>query len=109
MEDTPERRFQAIAARLAAESQDIITAKMMSSPGIRYKEKVFAFFYQGGMVFKLGREFDPATLGLHDYRLLSPYKTKPPLCDWFEIPVTHIERWEVLARLALQRMREQLA
>jgi len=81
---------------------------MMSSPGIRYRNKVIAFFYHEAMVFKLGRTFEPGTFGLHDYQLLSPYKTKPPLRDWFEVAATHTDRWEELARLALQRMREEL-
>lgn len=106
--DTPEQQFSAIAEQLAAESQEITTGKMMSSPGIRYRNKVIAFYYHEAMVFKLGRAFDPGTFGLHDYQLLSPYKTKPPLRDWFEVSATHIDRWEELARLALQRMREEL-
>jgi hypothetical protein len=105
--DTSERHFQAIAEKLAAECQDVITGKMMSSPGIRYHNKVFAFYYKDDMVFRLGRDFDPKTVGIHDYCLLSPFKTKPPLVDWFEILPSHIQQWEQLARLALQRMREQ--
>jgi hypothetical protein len=80
----------------------------MSSPGIRYRHKVIAFFYHEAMVFKLGRAFDPETFGLHEYQLLSPFKTKPPLRDWFEVSAIHVDRWEELARLALQRMREEL-
>jgi hypothetical protein len=106
--NTPEQQFLAIAAQLAAESQEITTGKMMSSPGIRYRNKVLAFFYRETMVFKLGRAFDPGSYGLHDYQLLSPYKTRPPLRDWFEVSATHSDRWEALARLALQRMREEL-
>src|SRR5262245_27970542 len=106
--NTAEQHFSAIAEKLAAESQEIITGKMMSSPGIRYKNKVLAFFYHEGMVFKLGRDFDPESFGLRDYQLLSPYKTRPPLRDWFEVSASHIDRWEELARLALLRMREEL-
>ncbi len=78
----------------------------MSSPGIRYKNKVFAFYYREAMVFRLGREFDSTTMGIHDYQLLSPFKTRPPLVGWFVIPPTHLPQWEELARLALERMRE---
>ena len=105
--NTPEQQFYTIAEKLAAESQEITTGKMMSSPGIRYKNKVVAFFYHEAMVFKLGRAFDPASYGLHEYQLLSPFKTKPPLRDWFEISAAHSDRWEELTRLALQRMRDE--
>jgi hypothetical protein len=105
--DTPQLQFQAIAEKLAAESQAITVGKMMSSPGIRYDNKVFAFFYKEGMVFRFGRGFDPATMGIHDYQLLSPFKTRPPLLDWFEISSAYMQQWEALARVALQRMIEQ--
>jgi hypothetical protein len=104
---TIEQQFQMIAEKLGAEDGEVSVGKMMSSPGIRYREKSFVFYHRGVMVFRLGRAFDPQAFGLHDYRLLSPFKTKPPLLDWFEIPPTHQDRWEELARLALGRMREQ--
>jgi hypothetical protein len=56
------------------------------------------------MVFRLGRGFDPATVGVHEHQLLSPFKTKPPLLDWFEIGPAYRQQWEQLARIALERM-----
>ena len=102
---TPAQQLEAMAERLAEESEDNTTGKMMSSHGIRYKNKVFAFAYREAMVFRFGRGFDPGALGIHDYKLLAPFKTKPPLLDWFEIGPAHASQWEELARLALQRMR----
>jgi hypothetical protein len=103
---TAEKQFQLIAEKLCAEDGSVTTGKMMSSPGIRYQDKVFAFYYRETMVFRLGRAFDPTTIGVHDYQLLSPFKTKPPLVDWFEVMPTHLQQWEALARLALERMRD---
>ena len=100
--------FNAIADALAAEHKQVTRGKMMSSPGIRYKDKNFAFFHKGQMVFKLGRETDPETLNVSSYSILSPFKTKPPLVDWFQIPVDDQNRWEPLARQALKRMMEEL-
>jgi len=99
-----EQRFSAIVERLTQEHNDITPGKMMSSPGIQYQGKVFAFFYNNKMVFKLGRDFQPETLGIHEYSLLAPFKTKPPMVDWFEIPATEQQRWEELARYALQHL-----
>jgi hypothetical protein len=73
--DTPESQFSTIDEKLAAENEAITMGKMMSSPGIRYHDKVFAFFYKGGMVLRFGRGFDPASMGVDDYSLLSPFKT----------------------------------
>lgn len=36
----------------------------------------------------------------------NPFKTKPPLVDWFEVPAADMGRWEELARLAMQKMKE---
>ncbi len=105
--DKERQHFQAIADKLASENRFVTIGKMMSSPGIRYKEKVFAFYYNKVMVFRLGRDFEPKTLGIRNYRLLSPFKTKPPLVDWFEIPSSNMKKWEELASLALQRMLEK--
>ncbi len=105
--DKEQQRFQQIAEKLASGNRSVTIGKMMSSPGIRYKNKVFAFYYNKVMVFRLGRDFEPKTHGIRTYSLLSPFKTKPPLVDWFEIPSANMKRWEELARLALQRMREK--
>lgn len=102
--DGAERRFRSIAERLIHENTAVALGKMMSSPGIQYQGKVFAFYYAGRMVFKLGRDFQPESLGIRQYSLLAPFKTKPPMIDWFEIPSTEQQRWEALARYALQRM-----
>lgn len=99
-----EQRFSAIAERLIQEHNDITLGKMMSSPAIQYQGKVFAFFYNNKMVFKLGRDFQPESLGIREYSLLAPFKTKPPMVDWFEIPAIEQQRWEELARHALQQL-----
>jgi hypothetical protein len=101
-----EQRFSAITERLTQEYNDITLGKMMSSPAIQYQGKVFAFFYSKKMVFKLGRDFQPESLDIHEYSLLAPFKTKPPMVDWFEIPATEQQRWEELARYALQHLKD---
>jgi hypothetical protein len=98
--------FQAIAERLAAEVEGVASGRMMSSPGMRYGEKYFAFFQQGSVVFRLGRGYDLAAHGVTDYHLLAPYKTRPPLADWFVVPPAHLDAWDALARAALARLRE---
>jgi len=100
--DTSEKLFYTIGEKLALKNDDVSLGKMMSSPGIKYKDKVFAFCYKQQMVFKLGKEFDPPSIGIKNFSLLSPFKTKPPLAGWFEIPSDYEKRWEELARMAMQ-------
>ena len=99
-----EKLFYSIGEKLSVGSMDVSMGKMMSSPGIKYKDKVFAFYYKDQMVFRLGRDFDPESIGITNFSLLSPFKTKPPLQDWFEIPFEYEERWEELARTAMKTL-----
>jgi hypothetical protein len=99
--------FRSLAALLVSENSAITLGKMMSSPALQYQGKVFAFYYGKKMVFRLGRDFQPELLDIKHYRLLAPFKTKPPMVDWFEIPFDDQHRWEELSRYALQLLREQ--
>ncbi len=85
-------------------NKNVTTGRMMSSPGVAYEGKIFAFFHRGEMGFKAGREFDPASLGLRRWRYLSPYKTKPPMKDWFILTHKEVGFWKKLAVVALRRM-----
>jgi len=102
--DSSEKIFNSIGEKLSKENANVSIGKMMSSPGIKYKDKVFAFYYKEQMVFKLGRDFDLPSIGINSYSLLSPFKTKPPLADWFEIPYEYENKWEELARIAMQKL-----
>jgi hypothetical protein len=106
-DDEEEQRFRSIAALLASENSAITLGKMISSPALHYQGKVFAFYSGKKMVFRLGRDFQPELFNIQHYRLLAPFKTKPPMVDWFEIPSDDQHRWEELSRYALQQLREQ--
>ena len=103
-----EQHFKRISNSLAHEHEHVSQGKMMSSDGIRYRDKFFAFFYKDEMVFKLGRESEPSEFGVNEFSLLSPFKTRPPMKDWFQIPYSEADHWDKLARHALQRMRAEL-
>ncbi|MEZ4668988.1 MAG: hypothetical protein R3E39_13865 [Anaerolineae bacterium] len=96
--------FSRIAERLVNENPGVAYGKMMSSPAITYKGKVFAFYYADKMVFKLGREFNPEAHGIQHWGVLSPFTSKPPMHDWIEVDAGEMEKWEMLAEQALQRM-----
>ncbi|MCG8605084.1 hypothetical protein MJD09_08810 [bacterium] len=93
--------FNQIAAKLTAENDSVNLGKMMSSPAVKYGNQVFAFYHKKEMIFKLGKDFDPAAFEIIEYSLLSPFKKKPPMAGWFQIPYTYHHQWEVLARQAL--------
>ncbi len=96
-----ETRFNAIVEKMVNNEQGVILGKMMSSPGLKVNNKVFAFFHKGEMGFRLGKKFDPAKFGLKHFHLLNPFKTKPPLAGWYVVSGTEMEYWEDLSDLAL--------
>ncbi len=81
---------------------DIHLGKMMSAPGLKYNDKVFAFYTkEDAMGFRLGEDFDPKKSGLKKHRPLSPFKKKPPLKGWYIIDKEESDKWEHLAELSL--------
>ena len=100
-------QFEQIREKLISEEENVLAGKMMSSEAITYKKKVFAFYMSDGrMGFKLGREFKLEDYGITDYAVLSPFKNKAPMLDWLLIPAR--DKWEELAQIALERMKDQL-
>ncbi len=95
------RMFESICERFT-KREGVTLGKMMSSPGLKYRGKVFAFFHRDKMVFKLGEGFDMRAFGVDNYSLLSPFKTKPPLKAWIEVPASESRHWEALTERALE-------
>ncbi len=75
MKDSKER-FYFIAEKLSQEFDVVEQGKMMSF-GIKYKTIIFAFHDKDLMVFRLGKGFAPATMGINEYSLLSPFPYTP--------------------------------
>ncbi len=103
-----ESTFIKIKNKLSSENKDVEPGKMMSSPGITYKGKVFAFFYKDKMVFRLGRNFDVKKTGVLKFELLNPFKNKPPMKDWFIISEIDEPKWEKLANSALLEIQKKV-
>ncbi len=100
--------YLAISDKLTKKFDGVTHGKMMSSPGLKYKNKVFAFYYNREMTFRLGKGFDLKGYGIDQYSLLSPFKNKPPLAAWFNIPYDYRDQWEHLAELALKKLQTEL-
>jgi hypothetical protein len=94
--------FNKIASKLSKQ-RNITLGNMMSTQGIKYKGKVFAFYSKKKMTFRLGRDYKSDEI---KYALLDPFKTKPPLKDWFVVSYNYKDKWEFLAKKALDKMRE---
>lgn len=98
-------KFKEIREQFCLKHPEVTEGKMMSSPAIHYKNKVFAFFSKKDkMVFKLGKDY---SLGKHSFELseFNPFKTKKPLAGWYEVDFEYDEKWNELTELALQIMK----
>ena len=70
----PEELFNSIVRKLSYADPDIHLGKMMSSPGLKYKDKVFAFYHKESMGFRLGPNFNIEKMGIKNAKPLSPFK-----------------------------------
>ena len=100
--DKEQIKFEEIANKLSKEHKNVEKGKMMSAPGIKYGNKFFAFYYNREMVFRLGKDAEPQKLGVKEFKLLNPFKTKAPLKNWFVVPYSESRKWRKLALYAMQ-------
>ncbi|MCK5277867.1 MAG: hypothetical protein KAK04_05000 [Cyclobacteriaceae bacterium] len=98
----PEKQFNSIVSKFTSLDQDVHLGKMMSSPGLKYKDKLFAFYHKETMGFRLGPNFNPEKIGLKNAKPLSPFKKKPPLKGWVIIEQYESDTWEMLTEMSLE-------
>ncbi len=100
---TAKSHYTQLTTQLCELDTHIHPGKMMSADGLKYKDKVFLFFYkEDQMVFKLGKGFDPTELGSDTIQPFNPFKKKGPLAGWFQLGYEEKELWEPLGRMALE-------
>ncbi len=101
--------WQTLAETLVQTEDGVAHGRMMSSPAVTYGGKVFAFYcdtdFLRGIGVRLGRGYDIDAEALSEWQLLSPFKTRPPLKDWFVIGPADVAHWSRLSRQALRAMR----
>jgi hypothetical protein len=96
-----ETLFERLTERVVAANDDVVPGNMMSSPGLKCNDKVFAFYYEEAMCFRLGKAFDAEGFGLKTIRWLNPFKNKGPMKAWFIVGMEEHTLWEALAEEAL--------
>ena len=96
--------FLRIHEEMVAEYALVSPGKMMSSPAIRYKTKVFAFYHNNEMIFRMGKDFDPSIFKLKKYSILNPFKKKAPLYGWFQVSISEGKKWKKLAIYAYDKI-----
>ncbi len=95
--------FEALLSKFCKQD-GVAPGKMMSAPAMKYRGKVFAFFYKEEMTFKLGKDFDADAYGISNWTYLSPFKNKPPMKAWITVSATQSNLWEALTQKALDQI-----
>jgi TfoX/Sxy family transcriptional regulator of competence genes len=106
--DKEEEFFHKLAENLSDEYDYVKTGKMMSSDGISYKKKFFAFYYKQEITLRLGKDFVPKDHGIKKWKYLNPFKKKAPMKNWFQIPYSEKKNWKKLAKIALCSLANEL-
>lgn len=95
-------KFEEIRNSMCLKHPDVTEGKMMSSPAIHYKKKVFAFFSRKNkMVFKLGKNH-PLLESDMELMEFNPFKNRKPLTGWYEVSFKYVDLWQSLTETALQ-------
>lgn len=106
--DKEEELFYKIAANMAKQYKHVNTGKMMSAPGISYKKKFFAFYYKKEITLRLGKDFIPKDYGIKKWKYLNPFKTRPPMKNWFQLPYSEKKNWKKFAIFAMDVIAKEI-
>lgn len=102
--NSTEEKFYQIFDLLSKKEPDISIGKMMSSPGIKYKSKVIAFYHDDEMIFRIGKRIDLTKHGIKNPRYLSPFKSKSSMTGWICLSFSYEKRWDEFAATAIDLM-----
>ena len=107
--DDLEEKYALIAEAFVMAHDGVEHGNMMRTPALTWGGKVFAFHSargkHAGMGFRLGRDYDFASLPTKNWTHLAPFKTKPPMKDWIMLTASEADFWPELALAALEIMR----
>ena len=106
--DKEEEHFHKIAEKLSKEHKLVESGKMMSSPGISYSKKFFAFYFKKEITLKLGKDFVPADYGVKNWGHLNPFKKKAPMKNWFQFPYSEKKNWTKLTKQAMSFLADEM-
>jgi hypothetical protein len=91
-----ETEYLSIGNKLEAEQ-----SQLFGKPCFKINKKAFVCFFQDSMVFKLEGISHTDALDLKDSKLFDPSGKNRPMKAWVQVSFEHKEKWESLAKLAL--------
>jgi hypothetical protein len=100
MTDSPQARYDEVAAELTATSPATLS-KMFGMPCLKIGSKAFAGYIDSAMVFKLTGAPHARALALSGAHLFDPGNMGRPMKEWVVVPAEHAAAWPGLGRDAL--------
>jgi len=101
---SPESVFKTIEQDFIHNFPEVESGNMMRADALKVNGKVFCFFHEENMTFKLGKGVDMDRPELAEATFLSPFKHKPPMKAWLIIPFTTPDMWKALAEEAMEKV-----
>ena len=103
----PQAPYEAVVSEMIATSSTT-TGKMFGMPCIKISNgKMFAGYFEGSMVFKLGGSNHAEALSLAGATLFDPSDRGRPMKEWVVVPVEHSSRWLEFAQDAFDYVTEK--
>ena len=97
-----EDKYKAIGRELI-ESHGVESGQMFGKACLKFKGKAFAAFFQGEMVFKLGKDnIDPLLKKYPGSQRWDPSGKGRAMKDWLQVPEDHSKDWNDLALQAMK-------
>ena len=82
--------------------------RMLSSPAIEYKGRVFAFCQNGQMIIKFGDSERLAGIGIRATSQYQPFSNRVSFAQWREVPYYYHEDWHTIAEMALHAVKAEV-
>jgi TfoX/Sxy family transcriptional regulator of competence genes len=101
------KHFERIQNEMEAAFAGVAAGNMMGSPALTCRSKVFAFFHENEMIFKLGQTTADYMGKYPGSRFLNPFKKKPPMKGWLVVPCEYHNEWASLAVAAYENIVEK--
>jgi hypothetical protein len=96
----PQAAYEAVVSEVIA-ATPTSSGKMFGMPCLKNSNgKVFAGYFEGAMVFKLGGASHTEALSLAGAKLFDPSKRERPMKEWVVVPVEYGSSWLEFAREA---------
>ncbi|MDX1479621.1 MAG: hypothetical protein R3301_18040 [Saprospiraceae bacterium] len=100
--------FLQLIHNLEQDYTHLTRTRMLSSPAIEYKGRVFAFCQRGQMVIKLGSDEQLIGLGVRATPGYQPFMNQVVLSQWREVPFYYREDWREIAEMALNAVKAEI-